>query len=326
MPQRLTTGLIAALSMSALIDAAPSVAQSFPSGPMKIVVPSAPGTQSDIVSRALAQRLQIVLGQPVIVDNKPGADGMLAVEAVVNSLPDGLTLVNVQSGSLTIAPTLYANRIRYDPERDLAPITHTVRATFLLTVNAQSSIRDIKQFVAYTKANPRSAAIGHMPGAAYLAALVAKQVTQADVELIPYKGQPAIWTDLLGGRIHAGIEPVGGAYPQIRAGKLRPIALLGSARTSLLPDVPTATEQGFSGIEADAWNGLFARAGTPPAVIERLHREIVRILGATDLRESLLAQGMEVELSDPITLARRVRDDRTKWDAVIKTFNVKAEN
>ena len=315
-----------AVTACILIAGAPSHAQNYPTGPIKIVVPSAPGTQSDIVSRALAQRLQPALGQPVIIDNRPGADGMLAVEAVVNAPADGLTLVNVQSGSLTIAPTLYANRIRYDPERDLAPITHTVRATFLLTVNGSSNIRDIKQFVGYTKANPRTAAIGHLPGAAYLAALIAKQVTQADVELVPYKGQPAIWTDLLGGRIHAGIEPVGGAFPQIRAGKLRPIALLGSARTALLPDVLTAAEQGFPGIEADAWNGLFARAGTPPAVIERLHREIVRILGAADVRENLLAQGMEVELSDPATLAQRVRDDRAKWSAVIKAFNVKPDN
>lgn len=298
----------------------------YPSGPLKIFVPSAPGTQSDIVSRAIAQRLQSILGQPVLVDNRPGADGMLAVEALVNAPADGLTLAHVQSGSLTIAPTLYPNRVRYDPERDLAPITHTVKATFIMTVGADSPVRDLKQLVAYSKANPRTAAIGHMPGAAYLGALVAKAVTQADVELIPYKGQPAIWTDLFGGRIHAGIEPVGGAFTQIRAGKLRPIALLGSARTALLPDVPTAAEQGFPGIEADAWNALFVRAGTAPAVIERLNQEVVRILSATEMKERLLGQGMEVEPSDPGTLGKRVRDDRAKWAKVIKDFNVKAEN
>jgi tripartite-type tricarboxylate transporter receptor subunit TctC len=314
---------LAALAMGAAIAAS---AQTYPAGPVRIVVPSAPGTQSDLVARAIAQRLAPVLGQPVLVDNRPGADGMLAVEAIVNAPADGLTLANVQSGSLTLAPTLYPDRVRYDPERDLAAITHTVRATFILTVNNQLPVKNIKELVAHTKANPRTGAIGHMPGVAYLGALVAKSVTQADVELIAYKGQPAIWTDLLGGRIHGGIEPLGGAFNQIRAGKLRAIALLGSSRSALIPDVQTATEQGFPGLEVDAWNALFARAGTPPAIIERLHREVVRILSAPDLKESMLAQGMELETSDPATLAQRVRTDRAKWAKLVKDFNVKAEN
>lgn len=300
-------------------------AQQYPSGPVRIVVPSAPGTQSDLISRAIAQRLQPVLGQPVLVDNRPGADGMLAVEAVVNAPADGHTLVNVQSGSLTIAPTLYPNRVRYDPERDLAPITHTVRATFILTVNAQSAVRTLSDLIEATRNKPGTGAIGHMPGAAYLGALVAKQVTRADVELIAYKGQPAIWTDLYGGRILAGIEPVGGAFAQIRAGKLRPIALMGSARTALLPDLPTAAEQGFAGLEIDAWNALFTRAGTPAGVLERLNKEITAILRSPEVRDGLLAQGMEVEPSDPATLARRMRDDRAKWSRIIKEFNVKAD-
>lgn len=313
------------LVVLALAASAHAQTPQYPSGPVRIVVPSAPGTQSDLIARAIAQRLQPVLGQPVLVDNRPGADGMLAVEAVVNAPADGHTLVNVQSGSLTIAPTLYPNRVRYDPERDLAPITHTVRATFILTVNAQVNVRDIKELVAVAQTKPGTGAIGHMPGAAYLGALVAKQVTRADVELIAYKGQPAIWTDLYGGRILAGIEPVGGAFAQIRAGKLRPIALLGSSRTALLPELPTAAEQGFAGLEIDAWNALFARAGTPPAVLDRLNKEITAILSTPAVRDGLLAQGMEVEPSDAATLARRMRDDRLKWARVIKEFNVKAD-
>ena len=309
-----------------LFGATRADAQSYPSGPIRLVVPSGPGTQSDLVSRALAQRLGPVLGQPVVVDNRPGADGMLAVEAVVAAPADGLTLVNVQSGSLTIAPLLYASRIRYDVERDLAPVTLTVRATFVMTVNGATSVRSLKELVAFTKANPRTAALAHMPGAAYLGALVAKQVLAADIELVPYKAAPAIWTDLFGGRVHAGIEPVGGAYPQIKAGKLRAIALLGAARTTLLPDVPTATEQGFSGMEIDAWNALFVRAGTSSAVIERLQRESVRILEAAEVKDQLLAGGMEVLTSDPATLAKRVRDDRAKWERVIREFNVKPDN
>ncbi len=312
----------AALSLSC----AQVAGQNWPTTPIRIVVPSAPGTQSDIVARVLAQRLQAPLGQSVIIDNRPGADGMLSIEAVINAPADGHTLVHVQSGSLTIAPTLYPKRIRYDPERDLMPITHTVKATFILTVAAPASVNDIRSFVAYTKANPKKSALGHMPGAAYLGALVFRAVSGADSELVPYKGQPQIWTDLYGERLLAGVEPVGGAFTQIRAGKLRAIALLGARRSALLPDVPTATEQGFPGVEADAWNALFARAGTSPAIIDRLHNETVRILGSAEVRESLLKQGMEVELSDPKVLGQRVRDDRAKWAKAIKDFNVKAED
>jgi tripartite-type tricarboxylate transporter receptor subunit TctC len=317
---------IAAVAAPFLAAAGIACAQTWPAAPIKIVVPSAPGTQSDIVSRVLGQRLQSVLGQSVIIDNKPGADGMLAVEAVVNAPPDGYTLVNVQSGSLTIAPTLYPKRIRYDPERDLMPITHTVKATFILTVDASLPVRDIQSFIAYTKANPKKGAIGHMPGAAYLGALRFRVATGADAELVPYKGQPQIWTDLMGGRLFGGIEPVGGAYPQIKAGKLRAIALLGAQRTALLPDVPTSAEQGFPGLEADAWNALFARAGTQSAIIDRLHRESVRILTSPEVKEQLLGQGMEVETSDPKILGQRVRDDRAKWEKAIRDFGVKAED
>ena len=312
--------------LAAALVAAGAQAQTWPSAPLRIVVPSAPGTQSDLVSRVLAQHMQPAIGQSVIVENKPGADGMLAVEAVVNAPPDGTTIVNVQSGSLTIAPTLYPTRIRYDPDKDLLPITHTVKATFILTVNPALPIRDIKSFIEYTKSNPKKASIGHMPGAAYLGALRFRVATSADAELIPYKGQPQIWTDLFGERIHAGIEPVGGAFPQIRAGKLRAIALLGAQRTALLPDVPTSGEQGFPNLEADAWNALFARAGTSPAVIDRIHRETVRILGSQEVKDKLLSQGMEVELSDPKMLGQRMRDDRAKWAKAIKDFGVKAED
>jgi tripartite-type tricarboxylate transporter receptor subunit TctC len=315
---------LVALAVFALPGAA--LAQSWPTAPLKIVVPSAPGTQSDLAARVIAQHMQPAIGQSVIVENKPGADGMLAVESVVNAPADGYTIVNVQSGSLTIAPTLYPTRIRYDPDRDLLPITGTVKATFILTANPALPVNDIKSFIAYTKANPNKGAIGHMPGAAYLGALRFRVSTGADAELIPYKGQQQIWTDLLGNRLWGGIEPVGGVLPQIRAGKIKAIALLGAQRTALLPDVATSGEQGFPGLEADAWNALFARAGTPPAIIDRIHRETVRILTSSEVKELLLKQGMEAEPSDPKTLGQRMRDDRAKWAKAIKDFGVKAED
>jgi len=298
--------------------------QAYPSRPISIVVPVGPGSQSDNVARVLAERLQASLGQPVIVENRAGADAMIGTEFVAKAAPDGYTLLFSLSGPLTVAPTLYAGRVRYDSERDFAPISQVARVTLILTTSAQLPFNDLKQFVAYTRSHPRTAAIGHLVGVISLLALRAKQVTGADVELIPYKGVTAIWTDLLGGRIHAGIEPLSSALPQIQAGKLKALATFGSSRSPLIPDIATVREQGYPEIEGEAWNALLTRAGTPPAVIERLNREVVRILALPDVQERL--RGVEIKTNDPQSVARMIREDTTRWAKVIRDFDVKPDN
>jgi len=298
--------------------------QAYPSRPISIVVPIGPGSQSDNVARVLAERLQASLGQPVIVENRAGADAMIGTEFVAKAAPDGYTLLFSLSGPLTVAPTLYAGRVRYDSERDFAPISQVARVTLILTTSAQLPFNDLKQFVAYTRSHPRTAAIGHLVGVISLLALRAKQVTGADVELIPYKGVTAIWTDLLGGRIHAGIEPLSSALPQIQAGKLKALATFGSSRSPLIPDIATVREQGYPEIEGEAWNALLTRAGTPPAVIERLNREVVRILALPDVQERL--RGVEIKTNDPQSVARMIREDTTRWAKVIRDFDVKPDN
>lgn len=272
----------------------------------------------------LAERLQAALGQPVLVENRPGADGMIGTESVAKAAPDGYTLLYSVAGPMTIAPILYAERIRYDSERDFAPITQVARVTLILTTSAQLPFNDLKQFVAYTRSHPRTAAIGHLGGLNYFLALRAKQATGADVELIPYKGVTAIWTDLLGGRIHAGVEPLSSALPQIQAGKLKAIATFGSSRSALIPDVATVREQGYPEIEGEAWNALLTRAGTPPAVIDRLNREVVSILSRPDVQGRL--RGVEIKTSDPQSLARMIREDTIRWAKVIRDFDVKPDN
>ena len=298
--------------------------QAYPSRPISIVVPVGPGSQSDKVARVLAERLQASLGQPVIVENRAGADAMIGTEFVAKAAPDGYTLLFSLSGPLTVAPTLYAGRVRYDSERDFAPISQVARVTLILTTSAQLPFNDLKQFVAYTRSHPRTAAIGHLVGVISLLALRAKQVTGADVELIPYKGVTAIWTDLLGGRIHAGIEPLSSALPQIQAGKLKALATFGSSRSPLIPEMATVREQGYPEIEGEAWNALLTRAGTPPAVIERLNREVVRILALPDVQERL--RGVEIKTNDPQSVARMIREDTTRWAKVIRDFDVKPDN
>src|SRR5258708_5501821 len=171
--------------------------QAYPSRPISIVVPVEPGSQSDNVARVLAERLQASLGQPVIVENRAGADAMIGTEFVAKAAPDGYTLLFSLSGPLTVAPTLYAGRVRYDSERDFAPISQLARVTLILTASAQLPANDLRQFVAYTQSHPRTAAIGHLVGVISLLPLRAKQVTGADVELIPYKGVPSLYADLL---------------------------------------------------------------------------------------------------------------------------------
>ncbi len=203
--------------------------QAYPSKPISMVVPLGPGSQADNVARVLAERLQAALGQPVLVENRPGAEGMIGTEFVAKAAPDGHTLLFALSSSFTIAPTLYAERIRYDSEKDFAPIAQVARLTLILATSAQSPFNDLKQFVAYTRSHPRTAAIGYLAGLNYLLALRVRQAG-ADVELIRYKGVTAIWTDLLGGRIHAGVEPLSSDLPQIQAGKLKAIATFGASR------------------------------------------------------------------------------------------------
>jgi tripartite-type tricarboxylate transporter receptor subunit TctC len=289
-----------------------------------LVVPVGPGSQADNIARVLAEQLQAGLGQPVIVENRAGADGMIGTEAVAKAAPDGYTLLLSFSGPLSVAPSLYAGRVRYDSERDFAPITQVARATLILTASAQLPANDVKQFVDYTHSHPRTVAIGHLAGIISLLALRAKQVTGADVELIPYKGVTALWTDLLGGRIHAGIELMSSALPQIQAGKLKALATFGSSRSALIPDVATVREQGYPEMEGEGWNALLTRAGTPPAVIDRLNREVVRILSLPEVQQRL--RGVEIKTSDPQTVARMIREDTIRWTKVIREFDVKPEN
>jgi tripartite-type tricarboxylate transporter receptor subunit TctC len=297
--------------------------QAYPSKPISMVVPLGPGSQADNVARVLAERLQAALGQPVLVENRPGAEGTIGTEFVAKAAPDGHTLLFALSSPMTIAPTLYAERSRYDSEKDFAPITQIARVTLILATSAQFPFNDLKQFVAYTRSHPRTAAIGYLAGINYLMALRVRQAG-ADVELIRYKGVTAIWTDLLGGRIHAGVEPLSSDLPQIQAGKLKALAIFGSSRSALIPDIATVREQGYPEIEGEAWNALLTRAGTPPAVIDRLNREVVRILALPEVQERL--RGVEIKTSDPQSVARMIREDTIRWAKVIRDFDVKPDN
>jgi tripartite-type tricarboxylate transporter receptor subunit TctC len=311
---------------AAFLLCAPARAQTYPSRAISLIVPLAPGSQPDNVARVLAEKLRGALGAPVLVENRPGADGMIGTEAVARSAPDGYTLLFAISGPLTIAPALYAGRIRYDSEKDFAPIAQVTRVIFVVTANPRLGVQNLDQLTAYTRANPKTAALGYLPSFPHLMALRLKQATGADVELIGYNGPAQILTDMLGGRIHAAVEALSTAQAQIQAGKIKALATLGSSRSPAIPDVPTVREQGYPEIEAEGWHGLLARAGTPASVIERLYQEIVRAMSLPDVQERLRKAGTEVKTSDPKTVARMIREDTERWARIVRDFNVRPEN
>jgi len=311
---------------AALLACSAHAQQQYPMRPIKVVVTLAPGSQPDLVARLVAERMQASLGQPVIVENRPGAEGTIGTEYVAKSAPDGYTLLYALGGALTVVPALYGDRVRYDSEKDFAPITQTVRTTFFVTTSKAVPAEDLKQLVAYAKSNARSTAFGHVAGVPYLMALLLKQATSPDVGLVAYKGTTEVVTDLLAGRIQAGLTSLPGAQQQIKAGKLNALAVLSRSRSDLMPEVPTAREEGYPELDGDTWNGLLARAGTAPEVIERLHREVTQILSLPDVRERLHSAGVEIRTSDPQSLAQLIREDKARWARIVRDFRVTPDN
>ena len=324
---KLTVALLALLlSLALSLFPALCLAQNYPARALTMIVPLAPGSQPDNVARVIAEKLRVSLNQPVLVENRTGADGMIGTEAVAKSAPDGYTLLFAISGPLTIAPALYAGRLRYDTEKDFAPVAQVTRVIFVVTSNPKLGVQDLKQLTAFTKSNPKTAALAYLPSFPHLMALRLKQATGADVELIGYNGPAQILTDMLGERIHAAVEALSTAQAQIQAGKIRALATLGSSRSPGIPDVSTVREQGYPELEAEGWHGLLVRAGTPPAIIDRLYQEISRIMNMADVQERLRKAGTEVKLSDPKTVSRMLREDTERWARIVREFNVKPEN
>ena len=319
--------LLSAIIAIAVGLATPALAQEWPAKPMRVVIPFAAGSVSEAIFRVMAPSVESRLGQRFVVESKPGADGHIGVGEVIRSAADGYTLLLAPTANFAVTPHMFKN-LGFDPLTALDPISLLADAPLLAVTGANVPSRSLKEFVEYVRASPGKYNYGS-PGSgspAHLAGAAFSQMTGNAMVYIPYKGTVPMITAMLAGDVQAAFPTLTGIIGQLKAGKLRAIALLGAQRTALLPDVSTATEQGFPGIEADAWNALFAKSGTQPAIIDRMHRESVRILSSAEVRESLLKQGMEVEVSDPKVLGQRVRDDRAKWARAIKEFNVKAED
>ena len=317
-----------ALALLGVALVAPAVAQApwAPTRQVRIVVPFPPGGSTDLLARRLAEKLTAALGQTVIVENRPGAGGTTGADLVAKSAPDGHTLLMGVTGSNAIAASLFPN-LPYDPVRGFAPVSRVVSAPLVLVVNAANPARDVAGYVAAARARPGAITYA-TPGngtSMHLTGVMFGMATRTELQHVPYRGSAQAMTDLVGGQVASAFADVLVALPMIRGGQLRALAVSSPARHPLLPDVPTMQEAGLAGFEATSWQGIFAAAGTPAPVLERLHAEIARAMASPEIRDSFAQQGFIVESTMPADFAAFVGREVAKWAEVVRAGNVRAD-
>jgi len=300
-------------------------AQSYPSKAIRIVVPLAAGGPGDVLARAVGQKLGDSLGQPVVIDNRPGANTNIGNEAVAKAPPDGYTLL-LTASTLTINPSLYAN-LGYDPIKSFAPITLVGSTPLVLVVHPSLPVKSVAELIALAKARPAQLLYGSAGSGSTLHLAGEMFNTLAHVKLVhvPYKGVTNAFSDLLGGQISLMFPGAPIALPQARAGKLRALASTGDKRTSTAPELPTIAEAGLAGYEVSVWYGVLAPAATPGAVINRLHDELVRIIQLPDIRERWGVLGADPLHNTPEQYAAFLKADLAKWSKVVRDSGAKVD-
>ncbi|MEI6301204.1 MAG: tripartite tricarboxylate transporter substrate binding protein [Betaproteobacteria bacterium] len=297
----------------------------YPVRTVRIIVPSAPGGGTDIVARVMAQHLSKAFGQQFFVENKPGAGNMIGIEAAARALPDGYTLLFVPS-PLVLNTVLY-KKVSYDPVRDFAPITVAATAPNVLVLGQAVPVQTLAEFIALAKQKPGvlnygSAGTGTAP---HMAMELFKSMAGVDLLHIPYKGTTPAVTDLIGGQVTAMFSNALTAKPHVDSGRLRALAVSGSARLAVMPGVPTVAEAGVPGFVAEQWYGLLAPAGTPPAIVARINAEAVKALHTDDLKQKLAADGAEPVGSTPAEFVRLIKDELEKWTRVARTAGIEPQ-
>jgi tripartite-type tricarboxylate transporter receptor subunit TctC len=314
------------LGVLAVAFAASAPAQDFPTKTIKIIVPFAPGGNVDITARLVAPGLSEVLGQPVVVENKPGAGGTIGADLVAKSPPDGYTLLMGSNSTFSVAPSLYPKN-PYNPLRDFAPVIMIASAPFVLVVNGSSPITSVRALVARAKVAPgkltmSSAGTGssnHLVGELF------QEITTTTFTHIPYKGSGQALTDLMGGQVDLHFDQITSAASYIQAGKLKALLVTAPQRVPMLMDVPTAAEAGYPTFEATNVTGLIAPAGTPREVIEILAAATQKVIAQPATREKFADLGAEATGGTPEQFAAYIRDDLAKWKRIVKDANVKVE-
>ena len=315
----------ALLACALLLAAGAAAAQSYPSKPIRWIVPFPTSGATDILTRAIAQKLSETLGQPVVVDNKPGAGGALGSDLAAKAAPDGYTLLMATTSTHSIGPAL--QKLPYDAQRDFVAISEVADATNVLIVSQQLGVNSVKDLIALAKSKPGqlnfsssgTGAIPHLSGERF------KSMTGTDMLHIPYKGTALAIPDIINGQIALMFDSIVSVMPHIRSGKVKALAISSAKRSALLPELPTMIEAGVPGYVSDTYFGVFAPAGTPHEIIVRLNAELVKIVHGAETKERLLKLGAEPVGSTPEQLAALVRSENIKWAKVIKDAGVKID-
>jgi len=301
-------------------------ADSYPSKPINFIVPYGAGGGADARSRQIAQKMSVILKQPIIVDNKPGAGGNIGTEYIARATPDGYTIGMGNFAPLAVNKTLFGN-LRYDPETDLTPIVLIEKGPLVLVVNPNSPYKTVQDIVAAAKAKPGSLTFssGGIGGSHQLSAELFQQNAGIEMIHVPYKSGSAGLTDLMAGNVTMMFDQMYSAMPSIKADKLRPIAITSKKRSPLLPDVPSFSEVGYPKVIVLNWQGLIAPKGTPKAIIDKLNAAANEALKDPQLRDLMLSQGNEIGGGSPADFAALIKSESAKWGAVVKLANIKPE-
>ncbi len=311
--------LVPAVFASTVVLAAPAPqADAFPAHPIRLVVPFPPGGPTDLVSRVIARRMTEELGQQVLVDNRPGANGNIAAEIVAKAPADGYTVL-YNTSSIALSPALYS-KLSYDVRRDFAPVVLTAMVPLVLEVNAQLPVHNVREFIQYVKANPDKLTYGSAGNGnvTHLAAFLFLQANGLNAVHAPYKGSAPALTDLAGGQVQFMTDTINSSLPFIRDKRMRALAVTSSTRSSQLPDVPTVAETVMPGYEVGAWQGMMVPARTPPEIVRKLNAATMKALANPETRAALAAQGAEPRGSTPEAYASYLSAEMTRWRKVVK--------
>jgi tripartite-type tricarboxylate transporter receptor subunit TctC len=294
-----------------------------PTRPVRMLVGFAPGGGTDATARPIAQKLGDALGQQIIVDNRPGAAGNIATEIVVKANPDGHTILMGTIAALAINPGLYGN-LPFDPEKDLLPIIQAVDSTNILSLHPSVAAGSVKELIALSKQKPLNAGSSGVGGTGHLAIELFNTMAGTKLVHVPYKGGGPAIIDLVAGNIQLIFATAASAVPQIKSGRIKGIAVTTIKRSQLVPDLPTISESGLKGFDANNWYGLLVPANTPRPIIDRFNRETARILNMQDIKTLLFNQGLDVAPGTPEQFGAYIKSERAKWAKVIKASGAKA--
>ena len=305
---------------------AAALAQSYPNKPIRIIIAQAPGSATDVISRVVGNRLQESLGQPVVIEARPGAGGAVGTEAAARSTPDGYTLFMANNSTHGSNPALYS-KLPYDAVKDFAPITLVATVPYVLVVDPSLPVNSVGQLIALAKSKPGKmnyASAGNGSTHQFCGELL-KSMAGIDVLHIPYKGSPPAIAGLLGGEVSLMFANLTDIGSQIRSGKVKALAVTVSHRANLLPEVPTLAEAGLPGFEIGSWFGLLAPAGTPATIVSRLNAATVKVLGRSDVKATLGAQGLELAPGSPEQFAAHIKSEIAKFTRIARAAGIKAE-